>query len=65
MVAKTLGHANVAVTLNRYSHLLLKHMKASMDKLKANFIKSEKEVVTKLKSLQPFFDETIARKKCR
>ncbi len=37
MVAKTLGHANVAMTLNRYSHLLPKHMKASMDKLEANY----------------------------
>ncbi len=37
MVAKTLGHANVAMTLNKYSHLLPKHMKASMDKLEANY----------------------------
>lgn len=37
MVAKTLGHANVAMTLNQYSHLLPKHMKASMEKLETNY----------------------------
>lgn len=37
MVAKTLGHANVAMTLNRYSHLLPKHMKASMEKMEATY----------------------------
>ena len=37
MVAKTLGHANVAMTLNQYSHLLPKHMKASMEKMEANY----------------------------
>ncbi len=37
MVAKTLGHANVAMTLNKYSHLLPKHMKASMDKLESTY----------------------------
>ena len=35
MVAKTLGHSNVSTTLNRYSHLLQKHQKASMEKLEA------------------------------
>ena len=33
MVAKTLGHSNVSTTLNKYSHLLPKHQKASMEKL--------------------------------
>lgn len=37
MVAKTLGHANVAMTLNRYSHLLPKHMKASMEKMETTY----------------------------
>ncbi len=37
MVARTLGHANVSMTLNRYSHLLPKHMKASVEKLEANY----------------------------
>ena len=37
MVAKTLGHANVAMTLNQYSHLLPKHMKASMEKMEAGY----------------------------
>lgn len=37
MVAKTLGHANVAMTLNQYSHLLPKHMKSSMEKLESNY----------------------------
>lgn len=35
MVAKTLGHSNVSTTLNKYSHLLPKHQKASMEKLEA------------------------------
>ena len=37
MVAKTLGHANVAMTLNQYSHLLPKHMQSSMEKMEANY----------------------------
>lgn len=37
MVAKTLGHANVAMTLNKYSHLLPKHMIASMEKLEDTY----------------------------
>ena len=37
MVAKTLGHANVAMTLNQYSHLLPKHMKSSMEKMESNY----------------------------
>lgn len=37
MVAKTLGHANVAMTLNQYSHLLPMHMKASMEKMESNY----------------------------
>lgn len=35
MVAKTLGHSNVSTTLNKYSHLLPQHQKASMEKLEA------------------------------
>lgn len=35
MVAKTLGHSNVSTTLNKYSHLLPKHQKASMEKLES------------------------------
>lgn len=35
MVSKTLGHSNVSTTLNKYSHLLPKHQKASMEKLEA------------------------------
>ena len=35
MVARTLGHSNVSTTLNRYSHLLQMHQKASMEKLEA------------------------------
>ena len=37
MVAKTLGHANVAMTLNQYSHLLPKHMQTSMEKMETNY----------------------------
>ena len=29
-VARTLGHADIKMTLNRYSHLLPQHMRASM-----------------------------------
>ncbi len=35
MVSRTLGHSNVSTTLNKYSHLLPKHQKASMEKLEA------------------------------
>ena len=35
MVAKTLGHSNVSTTLNKYSHLLPQHQKASMEKLES------------------------------
>lgn len=35
MVAKTLGNSNVGATLNKHSHLLPKHQKASMEKLGA------------------------------
>lgn len=39
MVSKTLGHANISLTLNQYSHLLPEHQRASMDKLEAIYFK--------------------------
>ena len=36
-VARMLGHADVKMTLNRYSHLLPQHMRASMAKMEENY----------------------------
>lgn len=35
MVSRTLGHSNISTTLNKYSHLLPKHQKVSMEKLES------------------------------
>ncbi len=37
MLSKTLGHANVSVTLDKYAHLMPKHMELSVEKLEENY----------------------------
>jgi len=36
-VARTLGHSDIKMTLNKYSHLLPQHMRASMVKMEENY----------------------------
>ena len=39
MVSRTLGHTNISLTLNQYSHLMPNHQRTSMDKLEAIYMK--------------------------